>query len=150
MHAVAIGRALVLRTRMTLMDERCGDRREQLRQRTVRLSSSASSKPGADACSYVTHDQTEEMTPNPSQPIGVLDRGTLVAARHAANRSKRTRRQYVAARLGSPRLNLVAECGVAALAARSVLDGRLRASTAVASRWAGKVESDAMVGHRSG
>jgi len=67
---------------------------------------------------YVTHDQTEAMTM--ASRIGILDRGTLVQVGTPHEIYERPVSAYVAARLGSPAINLLP---VDALPANGAPDG---------------------------
>ena len=116
MQRVAIGRALVRRPSVYLMDEPLSSLdaklREDLRVELKRIQSEL----GATIL-YVTHDQVEAMTL--ADRVGVLHEGRLVQLGSPREVYGDPRSIYVAQRLGSPSINLVAPAalGLAALPA---------------------------------
>ena len=104
MQRVAIGRALVRRPAIYLMDEPLSSLdaklRSDLRVEVKRIQSDL----GATIL-YVTHDQTEAMTM--ASRIGILDRGRLVQVGTPHEIYERPVTSYVAARLGTPSINLL-------------------------------------------
>ena len=104
MQRVALGRALVRRPSIYLMDEPLSsldaklraDLRIELKRIQVEL--------GATTL-YVTHDQTEAMTL--ASRIGVIDRGRLVQLGAPREIYEDPVNEYVASRLGSPAINLL-------------------------------------------
>ena len=105
MQRVAIGRALVRNPAVALMDEPLSSLdaklRDDLRLELKRIQQSL----GATVL-YVTHDQTEAMTL--ATRIGVLEGGRLVQIGTPRQIYEEPASLYVASRLGSPRINLVA------------------------------------------
>jgi len=114
MQRVAIGRALVRRPSVYLMDEPLSSLdaklREDLRVELKRIQSEL----GATIL-YVTHDQVEAMTL--ADRVGVLRGGRLVQLGTPRQVYGDPHSIYVAQRLGSPSINLVApaELGLGAL-----------------------------------
>jgi len=104
MQRVAIGRALVRSPRVHLMDEPLSsldaklrsDLRVELKRIQVEL--------GATIL-YVTHDQTEALTL--ASTIGVMAEGRLVQTGTPREIFENPANTYVAARLGSPPINIV-------------------------------------------
>ncbi len=104
MQRVALGRALVRRPSIYLMDEPLSsldaklraDLRIELKRIQIEL--------GATTL-YVTHDQTEAMTL--ATRIGVIDRGRLVQLGTPRQVYEDPASEYVASRLGSPGINLL-------------------------------------------
>jgi multiple sugar transport system ATP-binding protein len=102
MQRVSMGRALVRNPRIFLMDEPLssldaklrGDLRVELKRIQAEL--------GATIL-YVTHDQTEAMTM--ATQIGVLNNGRLEQFGTPRDIYENPSSQYVATRLGSPRIN---------------------------------------------
>ena len=104
MQRVAIGRALVRRPAVYLMDEPLSSLdaklRSELRLELKRIQ--------ADLCAtvlYVTHDQIEAMTMG--SRIGVIDKGRLIQRGTPREIYENPDDIYVATRLGSPRINLI-------------------------------------------
>jgi len=114
MQRVAIGRALVREPALTLMDEPLSSLDAKLRN-DLRLELKRIQQDLGATVLYVTHDQTEAMTL--ANRIGVLDRGTLVQLGTPQQIYENPASSYVAARLGSPRINLVPRAALPALAA---------------------------------
>jgi multiple sugar transport system ATP-binding protein len=104
MQRVAIGRALVRSPSIYLMDEPLSSLdaklRAELRIELKRIQSDL----GATIL-YVTHDQTEAMTLG--SQVGVIDKGRLVQVGTPRQVYEAPANIYVAARLGSPPINLV-------------------------------------------
>jgi multiple sugar transport system ATP-binding protein len=104
MQRVAIGRALVRSPSIYLMDEPLSSLdaklRAELRIELKRIQSDL----GATIL-YVTHDQTEAMTLG--SQVGVIDNGRLVQVGAPRQVYEDPANIYVAARLGSPPINLV-------------------------------------------
>ena len=116
MQRVAIGRALVRRPAIALMDEPLSSLdaklRAQLRVELKRIQQEL----GATIL-YVTHDQTEAMTL--ATKVGVLDHGHLVQFGTPRDIYENPADTYVATRLGSPGINLVPRALAAGVAAPS-------------------------------
>src|SRR5690349_2542498 len=104
MQRVAIGRALVRRPAIYLMDEPLSSLDAKLRAELRVELKHIQADLGATML-YVTHDQTEAMTM--ATRIGILDRGHLVQVGTPREVYERPVNAYVAARLGSPGINLV-------------------------------------------
>ena len=90
MQRVAIGRALVRRPRVYLMDEPLSSLDAKLRE-DLRIELKRIQRELGATILYVTHDQIEAMTM--ADRIGVIEEGRLAAAGHAA-RDLRPARQY--------------------------------------------------------
>ena len=114
MQRVAIGRALVREPALTLMDEPLSSLDAKLRN-DLRLELKRIQQDLGATVLYVTHDQTEAMTL--ANRIGVLDHGRLVQLGTPQQIYENPASRYVAARLGSPRINLVPRAALPALAA---------------------------------
>ncbi|HYJ99693.1 MAG TPA: ABC transporter ATP-binding protein, partial [Burkholderiaceae bacterium] len=104
MQRVAIGRALVREPAVTLMDEPLSSLDAKLRN-DLRLELKRIQQDLGATLLYVTHDQIEAMTL--ATRIGVLDRGALVQVGTPQQIYRDPVSSYVAARLGSPRINLL-------------------------------------------
>ena len=104
MQRVAIGRALVREPELTLMDEPLSSLDAKLRN-DLRLELKRIHQDLGATLLYVTHDQTEAMTL--ATRIGVLERGSLVQLGTPQQIYRDPVSSYVAARLGSPRINLL-------------------------------------------
>jgi multiple sugar transport system ATP-binding protein len=104
MQRVAIGRALVRRPSIYLMDEPLSSLDAKLRAELRVELKHIQADLGATIL-YVTHDQTEAMTL--ASRIGILDRGRLVQVGTPHEIYERPVNAYVAARLGSPAINLL-------------------------------------------
>lgn len=104
MQRVSIGRALVRQPTIYLMDEPLSSLdaklRDELRVELKRIQIDMN----ATIC-YVTHDQVEAMTL--ADRIGVLSEGRLLQLGTPAEIYQKPLNTYVAARLGSPSINLV-------------------------------------------
>ena len=104
MQRVAIGRALVRDPAVTLMDEPLSSLDAKLRN-DLRLELRRIQQDLGATLLYVTHDQTEALTL--ATRIGVLDHGRLVQVGSPRDIYENPQSSAVAARLGSPRINLV-------------------------------------------
>ena len=104
MQRVAIGRALVRDPAVTLMDEPLSSLDAKLRN-DLRLELKRIQQDLGATMLYVTHDQTEALTL--ATRIGVLDHGRLVQVGTPRQVYEDPQTSMVAARLGSPRINLV-------------------------------------------
>jgi multiple sugar transport system ATP-binding protein len=104
MQRVAIGRALVRRPSIYLMDEPLSSLDAKLRAE-FRVELKRIQRELGTTILYVTHDQTEAMTM--ATHIGVLDQGRLVQIGSPREIYADPVNAYVAARLGSPAINLV-------------------------------------------
>jgi len=111
MQRVAIGRALVRDPSLYLMDEPLSSLDAKLRN-DLRLELKRIQQDLGATMLYVTHDQIEALTM--ATRIGVLERGRLVQVGTPQQIYEEPASAYVAARLGSPRINLFP---------RSVLNG---------------------------
>lgn len=114
MQRVAIGRALVREPALTLMDEPLSSLDAKLRN-DLRLELKRIQQDLGATMLYVTHDQTEAMTL--ANRIGVLDHGRLVQLGTPQQIYENPASSYVAARLGTPRINLVPRAALPELAA---------------------------------
>jgi multiple sugar transport system ATP-binding protein len=104
MQRVAIGRALVRDPAVTLMDEPLSSLDAKLRN-DLRLELKRIQQDLGATMLYVTHDQTEALTL--ATRIGVLDHGRLVQVGSPRDIYENPQSSTVAARLGSPRINLL-------------------------------------------
>jgi multiple sugar transport system ATP-binding protein len=104
MQRVAIGRALVRRPNLYLMDEPLSSLDAKLRAE-MRVELKRIQRELGATLLYVTHDQTEAMTM--ATRIGVLDHGRLVQIGSPREIWERPCNVHVATRLGSPGVNLV-------------------------------------------
>ncbi len=104
MQRVAIGRALVRDPAVTLMDEPLSSLDAKLRHE-LRLELKRIQQDLGATMLYVTHDQTEALTL--ATRIGVLDHGHLVQVGSPRDIYENPQSSTVAARLGSPRINLM-------------------------------------------
>jgi multiple sugar transport system ATP-binding protein len=104
MQRVAIGRALVRRPSIYLMDEPLSSLDAKLRAE-LRIELKRIQRELGTTILYVTHDQTEAMTM--ATRIGVIDRGRLVQLGSPREIYENPVNSHVAARLGSPSVNLV-------------------------------------------
>jgi multiple sugar transport system ATP-binding protein len=105
MQRVAIGRALVRRPAIYLMDEPLSSLDAKLRQE-LRLELKRIQHDLGATMLYVTHDQVEAMTM--ATRIGVLKNGRLVQLGTPREIYEDPAETYVATRLGQPRINLMA------------------------------------------
>ena len=104
MQRVAIGRALVRSPSIYLMDEPLSSLDAKLRAE-MRVELKRIQRELGATILYVTHDQTEAMTM--ASTIGVIDRGCLVQLGSPREIYEDPVNTHVAARLGSPSVNLV-------------------------------------------
>jgi multiple sugar transport system ATP-binding protein len=104
MQRVAIGRALVRRPAIYLMDEPLSSLDAKLRA-DLRLELKRIQADLGATVLYVTHDQIEAMTM--ASRIGVMREGTLVQIGTPREIYESPNDLYVATRLGSPRINLL-------------------------------------------
>jgi multiple sugar transport system ATP-binding protein len=104
MQRVAIGRALVRSPSIYLMDEPLSSLDAKLRAELRIELKRIQGELGATIL-YVTHDQTEAMTLG--NQVGVIDGGRLAQVGTPRQVYEDPANLYVAARLGSPRINLV-------------------------------------------
>lgn len=104
MQRVSIGRALVRDPAIYLMDEPLSSLDARLRADLRIELKRIQSELGATLL-YVTHDQTEAMTM--ATHVGVLQEGRLVQFGTPRDIYESPNSEYVASRLGSPRINLL-------------------------------------------
>ena len=104
MQRVAIGRALVRRPSIYLMDEPLSSLDAKLRE-DLRIELKRIQRDLGATILYVTHDQLEAMTL--ADRIGVLSEGRLVQVGAPREVYERPNDIHVARRLGSPQINLV-------------------------------------------
>jgi multiple sugar transport system ATP-binding protein len=104
MQRVAIGRALVRRPAIYLMDEPLSSLDAKLRA-DLRLELKRIQADLGATVLYVTHDQIEAMTM--ASRIGVMREGTLIQIGTPREIYESPNDLYVATRLGSPRINLL-------------------------------------------
>jgi len=114
MQRVAIGRALVRNPSVYLMDEPLSSLDAKLRN-DLRLELKRIQQDMGATMLYVTHDQIEAMTL--ANRIGVLDHGVLVQVGTPQQIYQNPVSSYVAARLGSPRINLLPRAALGELPA---------------------------------
>jgi multiple sugar transport system ATP-binding protein len=104
MQRVAIGRALVRRPAIYLMDEPLSSLDAKLRA-DLRLELKRIQQEVGATILYVTHDQTEAMTM--ANRIGVIERGSLIQVGSPREIYRDPANIYVATRLGQPAINLL-------------------------------------------
>jgi multiple sugar transport system ATP-binding protein len=104
MQRVAIGRALVRRPSIYLMDEPLSSLDAKLRA-DLRVELKHIQADLGATILYVTHDQTEAMTM--ASRIGILEGGRLVQVGTPQEIYERPANAHVAARLGTPDINLL-------------------------------------------
>ena len=104
MQRVAIGRALVRRPAVYLMDEPLSSLDAKLRA-DLRLELKRIQQDLGATILYVTHDQIEAMTM--ANRIGILNEGRLIQIGTPREIYESPRSLYVAARLGQPAINLI-------------------------------------------
>ena len=104
MQRVSIGRALVRSPQVFLMDEPLSSLDAKLRA-DLRIELKRIQADLGATMIYVTHDQIEAMTM--ATHVGVLDRGRLVQFGTPREIYEAPVSQYVASRLGLPRINLL-------------------------------------------
>jgi multiple sugar transport system ATP-binding protein len=105
MQRVAIGRALVRRPAIYLMDEPLSSLDAKLRGE-LRLEIKRIQQEVGATILYVTHDQIEAMTM--ANRIGVISRGRLIQVGSPREIYENPQSIYVAQRLGQPQINLLA------------------------------------------
>jgi multiple sugar transport system ATP-binding protein len=101
---VAMGRAIVRRPKLFLMDEPLSNLDSQLRAE-LRAEISGLVRELGVTCVYVTHDQAEALTM--ADRVAILRRGVLQDVGTPTQVYGRPATLYVAAFLGSPRMNLL-------------------------------------------
>jgi multiple sugar transport system ATP-binding protein len=101
---VAMGRAIVRRPKLFLMDEPLSNLDSQLRAE-LRAEISGLVRELGVTCLYVTHDQAEALTM--ADRVAILRRGVLQDVGTPTQVYGRPATLYVAAFLGSPRMNLL-------------------------------------------
>ncbi len=106
MQRVAIGRALVRRPAIYLMDEPLSSLDAKLRSE-LRLELKRIQQELGATILYVTHDQIEAMTL--ASRIGVMSEGRLIQIGSPREIYRRPANLYVAARLGQPAINFLPE-----------------------------------------
>ena len=104
MQRVAIGRALVRRPAVYLMDEPLSSLDAKLRA-DLRLELKHIQQDLGATILYVTHDQIEAMTM--ANRIGILNEGRLIQIGTPREIYESPKSLYVAARLGQPTINLI-------------------------------------------
>jgi multiple sugar transport system ATP-binding protein len=104
MQRVAIGRALVRRPAIYLMDEPLSSLDAKLRA-DLRLELKRIQQELGATILYVTHDQTEAMTM--ANRIGVIEKGVLIQLGSPRDIYANPQNVYVATRLGQPAINLI-------------------------------------------
>jgi multiple sugar transport system ATP-binding protein len=104
MQRVAIGRALVREPAVYLMDEPLSSLDAKLRAE-LRLELKRIQRELGTTILYVTHDQIEAMTM--ADRIGVMSEGALIQLGTPRDIYERPKSAYVAARLGTPAINLI-------------------------------------------
>jgi multiple sugar transport system ATP-binding protein len=104
MQRVAIGRALVRRPSIYLMDEPLSSLDAKLRS-DLRLELKRIQRELGATILYVTHDQTEAMTM--ADRIGVISQGRLIQVGAPRDVYENPQSIYVAQRLGQPQINLL-------------------------------------------
>ena len=109
MQRVAIGRALVRRPAVYLMDEPLSSFDAKLRD-DLRLELKRIQQDLGATMLYVTHDQTEALTM--ATRVGVLQEGKLVQLGTPRQIYESPVSSYVASRLGAPRINLLPRAAV--------------------------------------
>jgi multiple sugar transport system ATP-binding protein len=114
MQRVALGRALVRNPSVYLMDEPLSSLDAKLRN-DLRLELKRIQQDLGATMLYVTHDQVEALTM--ATRIGVLEEGRLVQVGTPEQIYENPASSYVAARLGSPRINLLRRSAVGSLPA---------------------------------
>jgi multiple sugar transport system ATP-binding protein len=104
MQRVSIGRAIVRRPRVFLMDEPLSNLDAKLRE-ALRAELKHLQKEEGVTTLFVTHDQIEALTM--ADRIGVLNHGKLVQVGTPEDIYDRPANTYVAKLVGSPRINLI-------------------------------------------
>jgi multiple sugar transport system ATP-binding protein len=124
MQRVAIGRALVRRPAIYLMDEPLSSLDAKLRA-DLRVELKHIQADLGATILYVTHDQTEALTM--ASRIGILERGRLVQVGTPHEIYEHPVSSYVAARLGTPPINLLPAAALA-------VDGAPRGTETIGAR----------------
>jgi multiple sugar transport system ATP-binding protein len=104
MQRVAIGRALVRRPSIYLMDEPLSSLDAKLRSE-LRIELKRIQQEFNATMLYVTHDQVEALTM--ANRIGVIDKGKLIQLGNPRDIYENPHSIYVAQRLGQPQINLL-------------------------------------------
>jgi multiple sugar transport system ATP-binding protein len=105
MQRVAIGRAIVRRPRVFLMDEPLSNLDAKLRE-SLRVELQHLQKTQTSTTLFVTHDQIEALTL--ADRIGVLDEGRLIQVGTPTEIYDQPVTTFVAQLVGTPRINLLA------------------------------------------
>jgi multiple sugar transport system ATP-binding protein len=116
MQRVAIGRALVRRPRVYLMDEPLSSLDAKLRE-DLRIELKRIQRELGATILYVTHDQIEAMTM--ADRIGVIEQGRLLQLASPRDVYERPASVAVAKRLGSPPINLLPPTAIPGAAVHS-------------------------------
>jgi multiple sugar transport system ATP-binding protein len=103
MQRVAIGRAIVRRPRIFLMDEPLSNLDAKLRE-ALRAELQHLQKVEGITTLYVTHDQIEALTM--ADRIGILNKGEIIQTGTPEDIYDRPATTYVATLVGTPRINL--------------------------------------------
>jgi multiple sugar transport system ATP-binding protein len=103
MQRVSIGRAIVRRPRIFLMDEPLSNLDAKLRE-SLRVELQHLQKTQGSTTLFVTHDQIEALTM--ADRIGVLDEGNLIQVGTPEDIYDRPATTFVAQLVGTPRINL--------------------------------------------
>jgi multiple sugar transport system ATP-binding protein len=109
MQRVSIGRAIVRRPQVFLMDEPLSNLDAKLRE-SLRVEIKHLQKVEGITTLYVTHDQIEALTM--ADRIGILDHGNLVQVGTPDDIYDRPINTFVAKLVGTPRINLVSAKGL--------------------------------------
>jgi multiple sugar transport system ATP-binding protein len=104
MQRVSIGRAIVRRPRIFLMDEPLSNLDAKMRE-SLRVELQHLQKQNGISMLFVTHDQIEAMTM--SDRIGVLNQGQIIQIGNPVDIYDRPATTFVAQLVGTPRINLV-------------------------------------------
>jgi multiple sugar transport system ATP-binding protein len=104
MQRVSIGRAIVRRPRVYLMDEPLSNLDAKLRE-SLRVELKHIQKTQNSTTLFVTHDQVEALTM--ADRIGVLNKGRLIQVGTPVDIYDRPATTFVAQLVGSPRINLL-------------------------------------------
>lgn len=104
MQRVSIGRAIIRQPRIFLMDEPLSNLDAKLRE-ALRVELQHLQKTQSSTTLFVTHDQIEALTM--ADRIGVLNQGQLIQIGSPEDIYDRPATTFVAALVGSPRINLL-------------------------------------------
>jgi multiple sugar transport system ATP-binding protein len=104
MQRVSIGRAIVRRPRLFLMDEPLSNLDAKLRE-SLRVELQHMQKTEGDTTLFVTHDQIEALTM--ADRIGVLNKGRIIQIGTPDDIYDRPATTFVASLVGTPRINLL-------------------------------------------